>query len=617
MVQQPAPVGRSPASSSRRYDPFDYALRRRAPQQSAAVRLVSPAGECSRYPPPRAGAPPRHTGGEGGGQQRPRAATPPGTRPRAAAVGGPATAMQLQRAAAAEGPAPPRRSDSPRRRQQRAPQLSGQGPPSQPQQQQPHRRPRAFSPQQRSHTAGPHEQNCSAARGRSPAGSSRQPPAPPPAGAPRGCDSRSPAIPTALCRAPEAADRTHVPLSSAAGLSPLPLPEPPAQTHRGNSPRRGAHPPPTGSAAAGWEAVSGGAATELERTQARLSELEERRAALRASSGLSGLPEPVQRLIPPPPPLPPPPAPRADAAGSKESPRRSNHPAPLEPPRPPLEVFSVARGAPYGSPPRGTPVAPGVSAAVFAPLVPPPPPLPVPPAPPVGPLGSPRRSAPALPPAPAQQPPIPPLPPQQEPRPLVPAPGADVSPRRSGARLPPPAPAPTPAPRPSYTQHDYGARRVHPAALGSGPGGASHTPAASPTPGAQQPPRQLPRSHPVQADAAGQPAAAPAASAGDGPREYRDAAAVQRAPSPRLEAPAAAEPHPRDPTPAVEPAEFAAARGSTDAWARLAGRAKGSFSETELTVLYWGTLRDLAVHYGLSTPVEIAAIELEWKRRQP
>ena len=53
-----------------------------------------------------------------------------------------------------------------------------------------------------------------------------------------------------------------------------------------------------------------------------------------------------------------------------------------------------------------------------------------------------------------------------------------------------------------------------------------------------------------------------------------------------------------------------------EAWKRLVMVAGRDFREAELGELSWETLSDLLVHYNIRSPIDIARIQLAWKRRQ-
>jgi len=54
----------------------------------------------------------------------------------------------------------------------------------------------------------------------------------------------------------------------------------------------------------------------------------------------------------------------------------------------------------------------------------------------------------------------------------------------------------------------------------------------------------------------------------------------------------------------------------SEPWNRLLTLCKGAFTEADLALLYWDTVRDICQHFGITTPVDLAHIELRWKRMQ-
>ena len=54
----------------------------------------------------------------------------------------------------------------------------------------------------------------------------------------------------------------------------------------------------------------------------------------------------------------------------------------------------------------------------------------------------------------------------------------------------------------------------------------------------------------------------------------------------------------------------------TTAWDKLLSCAGNDLEEDELYMLYWESLQALLTHYGITNPVEIARIQIVWKKRQ-
>jgi hypothetical protein len=53
-----------------------------------------------------------------------------------------------------------------------------------------------------------------------------------------------------------------------------------------------------------------------------------------------------------------------------------------------------------------------------------------------------------------------------------------------------------------------------------------------------------------------------------------------------------------------------------EAWRRLLMVAGRDFTEEEITMLNWETLAELLAHYKIVNPIDVARIQLQWKRRQ-
>ena len=54
----------------------------------------------------------------------------------------------------------------------------------------------------------------------------------------------------------------------------------------------------------------------------------------------------------------------------------------------------------------------------------------------------------------------------------------------------------------------------------------------------------------------------------------------------------------------------------TDPWSRLLTHCRGAFTEPDLALLYWDTVRDVCKHFAITSPMDLAAVELRWKKMQ-
>eukprot|EP00759_Apiculatamorpha_spiralis_P012544 PhF_6_TR19568/c0_g1_i1/m.28529 len=55
---------------------------------------------------------------------------------------------------------------------------------------------------------------------------------------------------------------------------------------------------------------------------------------------------------------------------------------------------------------------------------------------------------------------------------------------------------------------------------------------------------------------------------------------------------------------------------ATAAWEKLKWVAGNDLDDEELAMLYWDSLHALLIHYGITDPVEVARIQIVWKKRQ-